>query len=104
MSGFSLSLKVRFWRVTDTTGTGGGVGSRSGSSGYDRVMTEVSPMPSHAQRYEMALFRLAAIDAGAYGAMGRRYRSHLLNEIAELKAQACGRRCSLAGLVSNESG
>jgi hypothetical protein len=67
-------------------------------------MTEVSPTPSYAQRYETALFRLAAIDAGVYGAMGRRYRPHLLNEIAELKTQACGRRCSPAGLVSNECG
>jgi len=80
----------------------GRVGNRSDSTRYCRYMTEVSATPSHPQRYETALFRLAEIDAGIYGAMGRRYRSHLLNEIAELRTRACGRRCSPAGLVSNE--
>jgi hypothetical protein len=55
-------------------------------------MAQVSPTPSHVQRYEIALFRLAAIDAGVYGAKGQRYRPQLLTEIAELKTKACGRR------------
>ncbi len=61
-------------------------------------MTNVSTPPSPSQCYETALFRLAAIDAGVYGAMGRRYRAHLLAEIAELKTQVCGRLCSSEGL------
>lgn len=55
-------------------------------------MAQASPPPSLAHRYEIALFRLAAIDAGVYGARGQRYRPQLLTEIARLKTQACGRR------------
>lgn len=54
-------------------------------------MTEVSAPLSHPERYEIALFRLAEIDAGIYGARGLRYRTRLLSEIAALKTQACGR-------------
>jgi hypothetical protein len=68
------------------------VGNRSGSSGYQGVMAEVSATPTHFQRYEIAVFRLAEIDAGLYGARGQRYRSKLVNQIVELKTQACGRR------------
>lgn len=48
--------------------------------------------PSLVQRYEIALFRLAEIDAGVYGARGQRYRPKLVTQIVELKTQACGRR------------
>ena len=55
-------------------------------------MADVSETRSPAERYEIALFRLAAIDAGIYGARGRRYRPRLVIELAELRTQVCGRR------------